>query len=243
MARLSVAVAAFVRTPGHSPGKTRLASGLGTEQAAEFYRLALAITDALLAQVARQGLTPYWAVTEALGLEDPRWQSLPRVWQGEGNLGERQDRVYRHLLEEHSAVLLIGADCPLLAPGELLLASQHAVGGQPFVLGPATDGGYYLFGGRLAVPSPVWTGVEYSTPGTTGQLLAALRPFGAVELLPELPDVDTAEDLLLIPRHPRAQRELLPEQRALMGWIERLGVEGQEGRGVDSSMKVDILEP
>lgn len=243
MAKLSVAVAAFVRTPGHSPGKTRLASGLGAEKAAEFYRLALAITDALLAQVARRGLNPYWAVTEASGLDDPRWQSLPRLWQGEGNLGERQDRVYRHLLEKHSAVLLIGADCPLLAPGDLLLASELAVGGQPFVLGPATDGGYYLFGGRVAVPSPVWTGVEYSTPGTAGQFLAALRPFGAVELLPELPDVDSAADLFLIPRHSRTHGELLPEQRALIGWIEKLGVEGLEGRGVDASRKIDILEP
>jgi glycosyltransferase A (GT-A) superfamily protein (DUF2064 family) len=240
VAKLSVAVAAFARTPGYTPAKTRLASGVGAENAAEFYRLSLAITEALLGLVAQQGMSPYWAVTEAHGLDDPRWQSLPRLWQGEGGLGERQDRVYRHLLKEHSGVLLIGADCPLLTPGDLIQASQLAVGGEPFVLGPATDGGYYLFGGRLAVPSPVWTGVEYSTPGTAGQLRAALRPFGAVELLPELPDVDTAADLIQIPRHPRARGELLPGQRALIGWIERLG---PEGRGVDVSRKVDILEP
>ena len=236
-----MAVAAFVRTPGYSPGKTRLAAGIGAARATEFYRLALAVTAAVLERARELGLAPYWAVAEAEGVDDPCWQALPRLWQGEGSLGERQDRVYRQLLEPHPAVLLIGADCPLLAPRDLLQAGRRLGGGVPFVLGPATDGGYYLFGGRIPVPSAVWNGVAYSTPWTAGQLLAALGPIGAVELLPELPDVDTRADLGTILRHDRAGGELLPQQRALLGWVARL--EGQDGAGLDASRKLDILEP
>ena len=222
MAEVSVAVAAFVRTPGHSPGKTRLAAGIGAERAAEFYRLALAITEAVLEGAGRLGLAPYWAVAEAEGVDDTRWQSLPRLWQGEGDLGERQDRVYRHLLESHHAALLIGADCPLLNAGDLLQARRSLNGAPAFVLGPATDGGYYLFGGRIPVPSALWNGIEYSSPETAGQLLAALRPLGAVELLPELPDVDTRADLGAALSHVRVSGELLPQQRALIGWMAQL---------------------
>ncbi len=236
-----MAVAAFVRTPGHSPGKTRLAAGIGAEGAAEFYRLALAVTAAVLESAGELGLAPYWAVAEAEGVDAPRWQALPRLWQGEGSLGERQDRVYRQLLESHPAVLLIGADCPLLAPRDLFQAGRRLGGGVPFVLGPATDGGYYLFGGRIPVPGAAWNGVEYSGPETAGQLLAALRLLGVVELLPELPDVDTRADLGTILRHCRAGGELLPQQRALMGWAEQL--EGRDGVGLDASRKIDILEP
>lgn len=238
-----MAVAAFVRTPGHRPGKTRLAAGIGSERTAEFYRLALAVTEAVLESAGRVGLAPYWAVAEPEGVRDSRWQALPRLWQGEGSLGERQDRVYRHLLETHPAALLIGADCPLLAPGDLLEAGRRLGGGVPFVLGPATDGGYYLFGGRMPVPSAVWNEVEYSGPETAGQLLAALRPLGVVDLLPELPDVDTRADLGLILRHGRAGGELLPQQRALIGWVEQWEGRGRDGVGLDASRKVDILEP
>lgn len=228
-----MAVAAFVRTPGHSPGKTRLAAGIGAERAAEFYRLALAVTAAVLEGAGQLGLAPYWAVAEAEGVDDPRWQALPRLWQGEGSLGERQDRVYRQLLKSHPAALLIGADCPLLAPGDLLQAGRCLGGGVPLVLGPATDGGYYLFGGRIPVPGAVWNGVEYSRPGTAGELLAALRLLGVVELLPELPDVDTRADLGRMLCHGRAVGELLPAQRALIRWVERF--EGRDGVGLDAS--------
>ena len=236
-----MAVAAFVRTPGHSAAKTRLAAGIGAERAAEFYRLALAVTEAVLERAGALGLVPYWVVAEAEGVDDPRWQALPRLWQGEGGLGERQDRVYRHLLESHSAALLIGADCPLLAPGDLLQAGRRLSSGVPFVLGPATDGGYYLFGGRIPVPGAVWNGVEYSRPETASQFLAALRLLGDVDLLPELPDVDTRADLGVILRHGRAGGELLPVQRTLIGWVEQLA--GRDGVGVDASKKLDIMEP
>ena len=243
MAEVRVAVAAFVRTPGHSPGKTRLAAGIGTEGAAEFYRLALAITASVLERAGELGLAPYWAVAEAEGMDDARWQTLPRLWQGEGNLGARQDRVYRHLLKSHPAALLIGADCPLLNAADLLQARGSLSRGPSFVLGPATDGGYYLFGGRIPVPSALWNGVEYSSPGTAGQLLAALRPLGAVELLPELPDVDTRADLGMILSHGRADGELVPQQRALIGWMAQLEGRGPGAVGLDASRKVDILEP
>ncbi len=243
MGEVSVAVAAFVRTPGHSQGKTRLAAGVGAQRAAEFYHLALAVTEAVLEGARGLGLTPYWAVAEAAALDDPRWQALPRLWQGEGSLGERQDRVYRHLLASHSAALLIGADCPLLSPGDLLEARRALRHEVPFVLGPATDGGYYLFGGRLPVPGTVWTGVEYSTPETAAQLRVALGPLGAVALLPQLPDVDTRADLGVVLGHARAGGELSPQLQALIRWMEQLEGRGRGAVGLDASKNIDILEP
>ncbi|MGZ8470613.1 MAG: DUF2064 domain-containing protein [Gemmatirosa sp.] len=155
----SAALAVWVKTPGRSPTKTRLAHAIGRAAAEAFYRHAVdAVCEGVEHAVALAPdlLTPYWAVAE----DDPAawacWTGFAVVPQGAGGLGERLSTVYDALSARHRAVLFIGADAPQLEPASLVAAAR-ALAGSDFVLGPAADGGFYLFGGRTPLPRDAWT--------------------------------------------------------------------------------------
>ncbi len=219
------AVAIFVKTPGLSPVKTRLAATAGNDVAREFYRRAVNIVEAVAAKAAMEcgDLTPYWAVAEREALADSRWQSFATVWQGEGGLGSRLARVYSELREAHEMVLMVGADSPLLTARHLCDARDAIdAAGKPFVLGRALDGGFYLFGGRAPVPTEAWKAVPYSAADTANQLLRQFHPLGAVAMLGAMPDVDGADDLMILAGTRVVESELLPSQRALLEWVRAM---------------------
>lgn len=222
----TLGVAVFVKTPGHSPIKTRLAAGIGEAAAAACYGHALAVVREVVASATRRvpGLVPYWAVAERAGESDPRWAAFARIPQGEGGLGERLDRVYRAVRARHGAALLLGADCPLLRPDDLVAAVDALVQGAPFVIGRAADGGYYLFGGRREIDRRTWLAVPYSAADTAERFVTLLEH--PVAELPVLPDVDVAADLPTLAGHPRARAgDLLPAQRTLVDWLDARGID------------------
>jgi glycosyltransferase A (GT-A) superfamily protein (DUF2064 family) len=183
------AIAIFVKTPGLSAVKTRLAAGIGAEAATEFHRLGAACAGAAAAACGAS----YWAVAERDGL--CRWSDRPALWQGEGGLGSRMSRIYEDLLAHHGAVLLIGADSPQVTPEQLRGAATSLGPATPFVVGHARDGGFWLFGGCTPLPTTVWESVAYSTPNTCRDFLAALAPHGATIRASDLFDVDLPADL------------------------------------------------
>ena len=220
-AKVSGAIAIWVKTPGLSPVKTRLAAGIGGVEAERFHLLAAAAVAAVVRRVATElpgTLTPYWAVAESGAT---LWRELEVVEQGEGGLGERLSRVYDALLARHAFVLFLGADSPQLSPPLLADAVARTQRGE-FVLGPAHDGGFYLFGGARSLPRETWTGVPYSDPATLGTLEGSLRSHGPVARLAPLDDVDTVADLAPLREALARARTLLPEQTALSAWLQQL---------------------
>jgi hypothetical protein len=224
-APLSAALAIFVKTPGLSPIKTRLARSIGVEAAIEFHRCAAAAVAAVARAAIAQGvdLTPYWVVAEADAIGHAAWRGFPTVWQGTGKLADRLEQVHDELRARHGRVLLIGADAPQITTAQLAAALAALDDpATPFALGRACDGGFWLLASRAEIPRHVWQAVNYSQPGTAGELASALGTLGNVAALSELTDADTADDL------PRLQSELealpaaLPEQRAVCAWIASL---------------------
>lgn len=208
------AVAIFVKTPGLSPVKTRLAAGIGAEAARAFH-LAAAAAVASVVRQCHPELVPSWAVAEP---DTSHWDGFPTLWQGEGGLGERMQSVYARLLARHGRVLLIGADAPQITPTSLLAASR-SLNDTPYVLGPAQDGGFWLFGGRLPVPSAVWTGTPYSAPRTCAMFAQGLRRHGQISFVDEFADTDRPEDLPPLRASLRALAHPTPEQTALAVWL------------------------
>ncbi|MBV8852583.1 MAG: DUF2064 domain-containing protein, partial [Sinobacteraceae bacterium] len=139
---MSTGLAIFVKTPGFSPVKTRLAAGMGKHAAEEFHRLS-ALAVGAIGQAARPEITPYWAVAEFEALHSPLWKNLPTIWQGSGGLGERLHCVHEALLERHDIAFLCGADAPQLAVRALHAARETLEQSQvQFILGPTHDGGF-----------------------------------------------------------------------------------------------------
>lgn len=216
---MSTGLAIFVKTPGHSPIKTRLARDIGRADAEQFHRLA-AEAVASVARAAGEALTPYWAVAEATALGESCWQDLPRLAQGDGDLGQRLDHICAQLLARHERALLIGADAPQITPA-LLHQAITALDrpGTDFVLGPATDGGFWLFGTRIAVPAAVWQAPAYSRPTTGADLCKASMHHGHTARLATLGDVDTADQFTVLARDLDALASLTAAQQHLRQWL------------------------
>ena len=225
--QFTLAVAVFVKTPGRSPLKTRLAKTVGTDAAHKFYLLACAAIVQTLRQAQKDSsgaIQPIWAVAEDDA--DESWTEFPIVHQGHGELGEKLHYVYRSLLERFDSVALIGADAPQIAAQDLLLTRDTLASGQDFVAGPASDGGFYLFAGKKAIEKKIWLNTPYSQADTLEKLLSAVRNIGSLSTLHCYTDVDTLEDLqeflneIKLMHHPSAdQKELIKHCDAMIAKI------------------------
>lgn len=217
---MTAALAIFVKTPGLSPVKTRLAARIGVPAALRFHQLAAAAT-AEVARACEPWLKPYWAIAE----DDPAavgaWPGFASLHQGEGDLGERLHSVYARLQARHGRVLLIGADAPQLTVESLqraltVLDDVHT----PFAIGDASDGGFWLFGGRAQIPREVWTRVRYSEAQTASDLRQRLSSPGAVGAVGRLTDVDNVEDFSALRDALDTLSKPLPAQKALRQWLD-----------------------
>lgn len=222
--RRRIGLAIFVKTPGHSALKTRLARGIGREAAETFHRLAAGAVAAV-ARAARQrspGLVPAWAVAEDAALGDALWAELPTLAQGPGDLGARMRRVTETLRGATGGALLLGADTPQLRADDLLQAVA-ALDGHDHVIGPSRDGGFWLFGTRGAVPAAAWTATPWSQADTAERFRAALGT-APIATLRSLRDADTAADLAPLLAELEALPSALPEQARLAAWLRTLPV-------------------
>ncbi|MGQ0798615.1 MAG: TIGR04282 family arsenosugar biosynthesis glycosyltransferase [Pseudomarimonas sp.] len=222
---MTAALAIFVKTPGHSPIKTRLAAGIGESAALLWYAAAAAATASIAEQVSKSCALPvYWAVAEADALADSRWAGLPRLSQGVGGLGERMARVHAELVTRHGGGILIGADAPQLVASELLRAAHWLQSEAPrLVLGPANDGGFWLMGANRVLPQQDWMAIAYSQPHTAVEFRGRMQAHGAWLELAQLADVDHADDLVALVHALQSlaepsttQRQLLQLSRGLM---------------------------
>lgn len=216
---MSGAVAIFVKTPGRSVVKSRLATDCGVVLATSWYRRAAdAVGSVARLARARHGMAAYWAVAEPDARAD--WPDLPMIFQGEGGLGARMAAVHAQLVQRHGFGILIGADAPQLTTCLLQEASEWLASESPrLVIGPAHDGGFWLFGANRAVPLTSWEAVTYSAADTAGQFRRALHDLGEWRTLQTLSDGDHRHDMPSVLSALQSLPDPTPEQRKLGAWM------------------------
>ncbi len=199
----NVAIAAMVKTPGLSPVKTRLAKDIGKGNALRVYHSLVSLTESVMLATE---LPCNWAVAEEEGLSHPLWQKLPTILQHGLSLGDRIFSIQEHLLATSPSFIVIGADTPSLAVSDILAAAIWlSESSTPrHVIGPACDGGFYLFGANYHVSAATWQSVTYSAATTASELLELLPKTADKLKLPERSDLDCNADLI-------AQQPLLPK--------------------------------
>lgn len=182
----------FVREPRAGQVKTRLGRDIGTTAAAWWFRHQCA-------QLIRRLDDPRWTLVLAVtpdraARESRAWpRHLPRWPQGPGDLGDRMGRVFRQF--PPGPVIIVGSDVPDLGAAHVA-EGFRLLGRHDAVLGPSTDGGYWMIGLRRgrAVPAGLFGGVRWSTENALADTLQSLAPlragFGAT-----MRDVDQAADL------------------------------------------------
>lgn len=158
------------------------------------------LAERQLAQIPSEYSTEIHYAPSDAQKEMSRWLSPARHYcpQCEGDLGAKMNHAFQVGFQQgHQRILMIGSDCPSLDATTLRQAAdllkKHDV-----VLGPATDGGYYLIGLRQPAPR-LFEDVEWSTARVRSTTLARIRECQLSHaLLEEKEDID---DLAALTRH------------------------------------------
>lgn len=214
------AVAIFVKTPGLSPIKTRLASTVG-KAAAESWHIQSAQAVAEVAQLANIGPV-YWAVAETEGLNSPHWSGCDVIAQPSGGLGQRMADIHSRLTKKYASCVLLGADTPQIEPNELISAHTWLTTSQKRqLIGPASDGGFWMYGANHTPEPERWDRVHYSLPSTRDQFITAMGKQGPWLHLNEKTDVDTLGDIAIAREALRALTQPTSRQGALLAWLDQ----------------------
>jgi rSAM/selenodomain-associated transferase 1 len=201
----------FAKRPEPGRVKTRLAAAFGPEFAARaheamlFDTLDLWASDRVLTPGGRRVLV--FDPPDAGNWFDSRVpESFALQPQSGGDLGARLQTFIQGEFEDGAtAVVVLGTDSPTLDP-HFVVSAFLALERRDVVLGPATDGGYYLVGCRPPLPA-IFEGIDWSTSSvlaqTVDRLQSANRP---IALLPPWYDIDTPDDWQALVGHLRAMR-------------------------------------
>jgi len=193
---VSETILLFVKYPTPGKVKTRLAATVGAEEATRIYRRMVEHICALLPQ----------SIVPVVHFDPPERRLDFEQWLGpllssdavfepqvSGDLGARLREAFRKALGMHSAVAAIGTDCVEI-DGAILRECHEALAQSDCVIGPASDGGYYLIALSRSCPE-LFEGVPWSTAETFEKTMEIASAAGlSVHLLPELHDVDTESD-------------------------------------------------
>ena len=209
---MKTCVIVFAKNPVPNQVKTRLVPSISAEQAAALYTAFLTDWCETLGKLAEVDLvityTPPDAQTDLQALIGDGAIYIPQSGAG---LGERLTSATQWA-EKHgyTKILLVGSDSPTL-PISYISQALTLLDSRDIVIGPSTDGGYYLIGFSavnvaMTVPS-VFEDIAWSTANVFRQTLARIRSLKTtVGLLPPWYDIDTAEDLAFLYAHISAMR-------------------------------------
>ena len=195
----------LARWPAPGRCKRRLAASCGSAAAAAVQAALTAHTLAVARHAARRCGARLELAIDGLGPRARRrWARQLEVdhssAQGGGGLGCRMQRQLRRAFGAGAArVVLIGTDLPGLESADLQEAFS-ALTERPLVLGPASDGGYWLIGfnrdGFTRAGVPLMSGIPW---GTDAVLPLTLARADALALPPALlrrqSDLDRQDDL------------------------------------------------
>jgi len=189
------------RFPEPGRVKTRLAQGIGDEQAARYYR---SLVEAIMRQTAPQG-SEYKRVL--FYSPQRRKQAFSQWFPGErlfpqrgGDIGAVMANALSDLLAMGAAKALItGSDIPRL-DRQIISQAFRELELSDMVIGPANDGGYYLIGMKT-LHAGIFQDMSWGTGEVFAETVNAIRNSGLTwGPVAGLSDVDTAEDLLKIDR-------------------------------------------
>jgi len=191
----------FLKAPRAGRVKSRLAADLGRHRAACLHRLIA--RRALRRFSGERRLDKAVAVTPADGTGWARRLGAGADWQvrrqAPGDLGARMAEALMTAAPGPS--LVVGSDIPDADPAAVM-GAVRLLRRWDLVLGPATDGGYWLIGlgnRHRRAARRLLSGVRWSDPATLADTVDNARRLGlSVGFAATLPDLDTAGDLAAV---------------------------------------------
>lgn len=198
------ALIVMARVPSASDGKSRLTRDLGGDHVELKTAMLLDTLDAVrgVADVDLfVAVEPADSIGEMRALAGDGFEFFP---QHGDTLGDRMRNAFARLFAAGcSTVVMIGSDLPSLPASHLAQAFQY-LRDRPddLVIGPASDGGYYLIGLRRLWPA-LFTSIPWSTANVLATTTSIAKTCGlTVSFVSPWHDVDTVDDLRRVLRDP-----------------------------------------
>ncbi|MEO6638271.1 MAG: TIGR04282 family arsenosugar biosynthesis glycosyltransferase [Ginsengibacter sp.] len=141
----------FVRNPVLGNVKSRLAATVGEERALAIYKKLLQHTHTVSQNIAADKFIFY----EDFLNEKDIWENdiYTKLLQEGNDLGMRMKQAFSKLLfDGYQEIIIIGSDCYELTT-TILTDAFNALTMADIVIGPASDGGYYLLGMKEFIPA------------------------------------------------------------------------------------------
>lgn len=188
----------FVKNPELGKCKTRLAATIGDEKALTFYKNMLQHTKHIVSEAKADKQIYYSSFID----ENDLWPNNGEFSKGlqiNGDLGDKMKAAFEAGFKAgYQNICIIGSDCYSITP-TLINGAFRALETKDAVLGPSTDGGYYLIGMNHLITEVFerknWS-TESVTPDTIKNFEAHEKNY---ELLTALTDIDNEEDLNTLP--------------------------------------------
>jgi hypothetical protein len=187
----------FVKFPEPGKVKTRIARELGAERAAEIYEQMAKSVIANVSLSDTYGTVIYF--------DPPEREKDVRAWLGTGNssyepqsggtIGDRMSDAFERVFSSGAEkAVLIGTDVPDIY-AHTVTAAFDLLRETDVVIGPASDGGYYLIGLKNFEPY-LFSGIEWGTTLVLEQTLDRIKKKDlGYKQLDTLKDVDTVDDI------------------------------------------------
>ena len=193
------ALIVFLKYPETKKVKTRLGEDIGEQRAMELYReMASFIADSFSGSLKWKAFFFYTPqerkkeVLEWLGDRD----ALFSPQDGE-SLGQRMSHAFGKCFSlGFRNIVIIGTDCVMITEEDVETAFSLLSGGEfEAVLGPATDGGYYLLG-LCRKTDALFQDMQWSTSRVFKETEERIRENGLRHaVMRELTDIDEEEDI------------------------------------------------
>lgn len=183
----------FVRNTIYGQVKTRLAKTIGNEKALLVYHELLRHTRTISSCLDCDKFVFY---SDQIAADD-LWDSpaYDKQLQLGDDLGQRMRNAFELVFRNgYEKAVIIGSDCYELDEQKIIKAFK-LLETTTSVVGPATDGGYYLLGLTDLIPE-IFDNVAWSTSAVCNQTIAILEDLSRSFLLLEpLNDIDEEKDL------------------------------------------------
>ena len=181
----------FTRNPILGKVKTRLAKAVGKKTALDIYLFLLQKTKEVTQNIQCDKVIFYSQEV----LENDLWDTT--TYKKELQVGKHLGAKMNHAFEtcfkdKYHKVVLIGSDLYDLEASHIKEAFEK-LEKKDVVIGPATDGGYYLIGLKKTYPE-IFQNKNWGTSSVREDTLKNLEKVD-VHLLPMLNDVDVIEDI------------------------------------------------
>ena len=196
----------FTRKPELGKVKTRLAKDIGDEDALKVYNHLLAYSSEVCKSVIAD--KHVWYTSEVQ--QDDVWDNsiFSKYLQPEGDLGDKMKYAFNHAFElNYRNVIIIGTDLPDINSA-LIEEAFELLKNNDVVLGPATDGGYYLLGLTEMIDS-VFTNKQWGSDQVFKQTLENIKTKN-LSLLEYKNNIDYIEylEVMIVPRKGKGRYSL-----------------------------------